>query len=235
MSGAWRQEWAQSIRKATGLSLTTRMVAQVLALDYANRDTGQCNPSRRTLADHLDVSEATIKRALAELTRAGWLGRTDGTARGRTVSYTFLAPGKVVAFSAKQKSDAGHARPAIVDGTRVKSARNAGQICTSPYKGRNQVKNHGARRDQSCAYPVDQACLIKAGSHRETAWNEWLAANGWPCLTDVGFQEQGMDSQSFLMPFAFPPADGDETGLRIVQRFLDWSTSRSSDQRERMA
>ena len=32
MSGAWRQEWAQAVRRCKGLSMTARML-QVLALD----------------------------------------------------------------------------------------------------------------------------------------------------------------------------------------------------------
>jgi DNA-binding transcriptional MocR family regulator len=145
MTGAWRQEWAQALRSARGLSMTARMVGQVLALDFANAATGQCNPSRATLARHLEVSEATIKRALNELIKAGWLSRSTATARNRMASYTFLSPGKVVAFDTAKPKNAGHARPAMQGGTRVKSAPNAGQICTPPYKGRNQVKNQSAR------------------------------------------------------------------------------------------
>ena len=42
MTGTWRHEWAEAVRSAADLSMTARMVGQVLALDFANADTGQC-------------------------------------------------------------------------------------------------------------------------------------------------------------------------------------------------
>ncbi|WP_208353101.1 helix-turn-helix domain-containing protein [Pseudaestuariivita rosea] len=121
MSASWRQEWAQAIRAATELSMTARMLGQVLALDYANGQTGQCNPSRETLARHLGVSEGTIKRAISDLVKAGWLARTEATGRNRTVQYSFLSPGTVVGFNTNKRRDAGQKRPVIRGSTRVKS------------------------------------------------------------------------------------------------------------------
>lgn len=148
-TGKLRQEWAQAVRAAHGLSMTARLVGQALALDFANRDTGQCNPSRKKLAEHLGVHESTIKRALAELVNGGWLSKTTATARNRTAQHTFLIPGKsrgeVVKFPTEKASNAGQKRPAIDGGTGGKSEPNAGQICTAPYKGRNQVLNQGVR------------------------------------------------------------------------------------------
>lgn len=224
MSGAWRQEWAAAVRQCRDLSMTAKMVAQVLALDFANRETGQCNPRRATLADHLSVSEATIKRALAELTDAGWLGRTGATARNRTVNYTFLSPGKVVAFGPRDRSNAGHERPAIETGTRVKSDPNAGQICTRPYKGRNLVKNQGARATRAeHEWPIDQIEVIERQSHRVDAWNRWLTAHGWPELQAIGPRLMRREGSGWLMPFAMPPGEGDSTKVRITERLLTWA------------
>ena len=96
MGNRSHQEWAQAVRACRALSSTARLVAQSLALDWANRDTGQCNPKRSTLADHLGFSVDTIKRALAELEREGWLAKVAGRGRGVHSSFTFLTPGNVV-------------------------------------------------------------------------------------------------------------------------------------------
>lgn len=226
MSGAWRQEWAAAVRTARDLSMTAKMLAQVLALDFANRDTGQCNPSRQTLADHLGVSEATVKRALSDLTAAGWLGRTGATARNRTASYTFLSPGKVVAFGPRPQANTGQKRPATTPGTRVKSAPNAGQICTSPYKGRNLVKNQSARPTASAQdCPVRQVVEIAPGSHRHVAWDRWLADHGWPRLGELGERVMQRKGEGWLMPSTMPPDDADGIGQQVAERYLTWATT----------
>lgn len=214
MSGAWRQEWAQAVRAQADLSMTARMLAQVLALDFANASTGQCNPSRQTLADHLGVSEATIKRALADLTAAGWLGRTALTARNRTVSYTFLSPGKVVAFAPVTTANAGQKRPAIGAGTRVKSAPNAGQICTSPIIRQEPSKNQtGARggdagrieEDQPAPRPVPGRVIAQSDQPGIAAWERWLSAQGLPPLANVTDICREGELVGYRVPSKHPP------------------------------
>jgi len=233
MTGAWRQEWAAAVRQCRDLSMTAKMVAQVLALDFANRDTGQCNPSRATLADHLGVSEATIKRALADLTRLGWLGRTGETGRNRTASYSFLSPGKVVAFGPQNGANAGQKRPAIDGGTRVKSAPNAGQICTPPYKGRNLVKNLEAREAGEC--PVDRIEVAHLGEHRAEAWNEWLGRNGWPSLSELGQRASDAKGAGWRVPSPIPPKDRESIGWTIAEKYFAWAAARLEDRRQGVA
>ncbi|WP_306111564.1 MULTISPECIES: helix-turn-helix domain-containing protein [unclassified Roseovarius] len=235
--GNWRQEWAQAVRRASDLSTTARLVGQALALDFANGSTGQCNPSRETLADHLCVSEATIKRALADLVNGGWLSKTTGTARNRTAQHTFLIPGKsrgeVVQFTGQRARNAGQKRPAIDDGTRVKSEPNAGQICATPYKGRNQVKNQSAREQGSTvASPVWQSALIEPGSHRESTWNAWLAEKGWPSVSELGVRHSDASGVGWRMPFAFPPNDSGSIQASITEKYLNWASARMIEQKD---
>lgn len=232
----WRQEWAQAVRKARDLPTTAKLVGQVLALDFANGGTGQCNPSRETIADHLGVSEATIKRALSDLVKAGWLGRTSETSRNKTVSYTFLSPGKVVQFTPAKAPNAGQNRPAMEDGTRVKSDPNAGQICTPPYKGRNQVRNQEAREGgNGTACPVQHAALIEADSHRETEWNAWLVEHRWPTVAQLGIRHSDASGVGWRMPFPLPPRNGDIIETRITEKFLSWASGRMIERKERQA
>lgn len=235
--GNWRQEWAQAVRRAHSLSMTARLLGQALALDFANGSTGQCNPSRETLADHLGVSEATIKRALADLVKGGWLHKTTDTSRNRTAKYTFLiageSRGKVVQFTGGKDQNAGQIRPALHDGTGVKSDPNAGQICTAPYKGRNQVRNQGAREQvRDVASPVWQAALIEPGSHRESEWNAWLDRHGWPSVADLGIRYSDATGAGWRMPFPMPPRHADSIEARIAEKYLSWASARMIERKE---
>lgn len=73
--------------------MSARVVGQALALDLTNDSIGWCKPSREELADDLCTSEATVRRALAELVEGGWLSKAIVTARNRTARYTFRVPG----------------------------------------------------------------------------------------------------------------------------------------------
>ncbi|MEQ9257500.1 MAG: helix-turn-helix domain-containing protein [Roseovarius sp.] len=235
--GNWRQEWAQALRRSHGLSMTARMVGQALALDFANGSTGQCNPSRERLANHLGVHQSTIKRALADLVNAGWLSKTTDTARNRTAQHTFLIPGRsrgeVVQFPPEKVANAGQKRPAIDERTRVKSEPNAGQICTAPYKGRNQVKNQGARATASeVASPPWQAALVEPGSHRENAWNAWLAERGWPSVAELGIRHSDPTGTGYRMPFAVPPSAGESIEGKITEKFLSWACARMIERQD---
>lgn len=64
-----------------GLSFAARAVYGALAA-HADRD-GRCWPSQATLAAKLHTSEATVKRAIAELRKAGAVTATPRHTRGR--------------------------------------------------------------------------------------------------------------------------------------------------------
>lgn len=224
-----RHAWAQMVRKNHDLSMTARVVGQVLALDFANERTGQCNPKEKLLCTHLGVSGSTVKRALAELRKAGLLGDTTQTAPGISVSYTLIRQGDVAAFAPRQASDGGHIRPAPAAKTGVKSAENEGHFCNSPYKGKNQAKNKRARARDAC--PVDQAVVVGPGSHRECAWNDWLATRKFPTVAELGVRHSDQTSVGWRMPFVAPPRDDDEIESRITEKFLSWALGRMRQRR----
>jgi hypothetical protein len=222
MSNKWRQEWAQAVRRARGLSMTARMVGQVLALDFANADTGQCNPSHSTLAAHLDVSVDTIKRAVRELARAGWLTKTPGQHRGHSSQFTFLSPGKVVSFADSKPGTGAETRAATGEkgGHRCtpcqpekggKSAPEGGQICTPLYKGRNQVRTKGASAwsaHRFSANAFDGPTLIPTEDHEAmTAWGLWLSGQGFPPLLSLPIVQTSAEKRrSFVaLPWKRPP------------------------------
>lgn len=247
MSGAWRYEWAAAVRKCADLNATARLVANVLALDFANSDTGQCNPSQDTLADHLGVSVDTIKRALRDLKAAGFLATRPGRWRGATASYEFLSPGKVVAMTpgtapnrrdGKAATGADHARKGGQactpnrQGKGCKSARKGVQICTDHIR-KEPCKNILARPSDAC--PVGRLVIVPDAGNGADAWASWLRKGGWPTLDQIGIRSGAETGAGWVLPAPTPPADGDDLGRSIAQRYLDWVVGRMTDARTRVA
>lgn len=95
----WRQQrwgWMESVRRDSSLSPMARLVADTLVLEFANRETHRCDPSRRQLADIHGCSEDTIKRVIKELIDAEWIVVLAGVGRGRSTQYGFLTRAKIV-------------------------------------------------------------------------------------------------------------------------------------------
>jgi len=88
--------WMESVRRDVDLSMTARLLAHVLVLDFANRSTLRCNPSRAELGRVLGVSESTVKRAIAELVAGGWITAEGGCGRGHSTGYGFLSKARIV-------------------------------------------------------------------------------------------------------------------------------------------
>ncbi|SHI90730.1 helix-turn-helix domain-containing protein [Wenxinia saemankumensis] len=102
--GEWearRWEWMESVRRDAGLSATARLVAHALALDYANRATGECNPGPKHIGVTLGFSVDTAKRAIAELVAAGWIVReSNGPGRSNAARISFLSRAQVIEYKA---------------------------------------------------------------------------------------------------------------------------------------
>lgn len=117
---AWHRAkwpWLRAVRRSERLSPMARLIACELVLDIADRNTGRCNPSPHSIADRLGCSADTVKRALSDLTKAGFIARTGGAGgRGQAAAITFLttadvlsiqsdAPGKPAAKSTETGAD----------------------------------------------------------------------------------------------------------------------------------
>lgn len=98
-----RFEWQKAVLQSADLNATAKALASAMAVQFANDETGQLNPSVTTLADYLKASKASIKRAVKALVDGGWLGRTEGRGRGNRTVYRLLSPGRVVALPARKK------------------------------------------------------------------------------------------------------------------------------------
>jgi len=75
-----RWAWKRGVRQDASLSDAAKVLAAALCDDWANHESGFCNPSVATLAKSLGKAERSIQRAIAALKAAGWL---DTVVRGR--------------------------------------------------------------------------------------------------------------------------------------------------------
>lgn len=64
--------------------------------------------------------------------------------------------------------------------------------------------------------------VVPYGSGEEDAWEDWLAANGFPPLGRIGKRvDVGMHS-GWDMPFSRPPRDPDSFDWGLAKRFAEW-------------
>lgn len=143
----WKNQrfgWLEGVRRDASLSPTAQIVAHVLALDFANRDTMRCDPSFRELALATGRSEDTMKRAVKALMHGGWLTFNRGLGRTNHSTYRFLTRAKIVALKggrfAPQKGgrNAGFSDPKKGADLHEKGGKSAsGYNIAKPYKNHN--------------------------------------------------------------------------------------------------
>lgn len=81
-------KWIASVSVDPKVSDIGVRVANYLA-HCMNGQTGQCNPSRITIAEALSKSESTVKRALRNLSESGWITKNGGGSGAKDkISYS---------------------------------------------------------------------------------------------------------------------------------------------------
>lgn len=83
-----RWDWKRGVRQDDRLPDAAKVLAAALCDDWANHNTGFCNPSVATLARALGKAERSVQRSIAALKAAGWLetvvrGRGDRGGHGK--------------------------------------------------------------------------------------------------------------------------------------------------------
>lgn len=218
-------EWLKALT-ATDLSDRAVRVANALALIYVNRKSGQCNPKRMTLADRLSVSEDTVKRALAELRKKGWL-IVVGHRHGSADSYRFVTPaGNVVALPVKSAAADRRNQPRPTDA-------KGGQDCHPSQKGKGgkSARERGANlplpiyepdsEPEARARPAPHlAVLVVSQSWQADEWNAWLVSHGRPLLSEL--RSLHVDG-GYCLPWQTPPKQGDGIGESVAIAIIEWA------------
>ncbi|MEM9578251.1 MAG: helix-turn-helix domain-containing protein [Pseudomonadota bacterium] len=233
-----RFQWLKAVMQSD-VSRTAKNVATVLAVQFSNDDTGQCNPRQTTIADSIGAHRDAVKRAIRELKNSGWLMVLEGRGRGRQSGYRLISPGKIVSISTAKKGDKvpdeKGDEPHPCSREKGDELRGKGGRTAHPHIRQEQTYEQSARETPAARgrCPCERLALIEPGSHREEAWNEWLTQRGWPTVADLRVKYQ----TGFGMPQPMPPSNNDPHGIaqRITERFLAWASARMIERREKMA
>ncbi|MCB1349281.1 MAG: hypothetical protein KDK11_11815 [Maritimibacter sp.] len=224
MSAAFlnRFEWLKAVMQAEDLNPAAKNVATALAVQFANDQTGQINPSVVTLADYLKTSGDTVKRAVRALVEGGWLGRTEGRGRGNRTTYILLSPGRVVAISDAKKGaglprekggsvalshmqkgadmheKGGNAAPSRIE----QSFEQNG----APAEGYRQAERYRHHRFAGNAW--EGPAMVSGADHAALGeWGRWLIAEGFPPLAAFPIKRAGgkRGSEFYGLPWKRPP------------------------------
>lgn len=223
-----RFEWLKAVLQSD-VPDRAKVLASVLAVQFGNDETGQINPGLDRLAQYVRASEDTVRRGVADLEKAGWLGRTAGQGRGNRTVYVLLTPGNVVALrpTAKGRTPANSAKvqPAKrsqncnLNGKTKgrKTAAKRSQNCNPLYKDEQSFEQKsGGRPSPQCYAP------IKAGSWHALEWNYWLSDHQQPPLASLrALHIEG----GYAPPFRAPPKPHDTLPTNIALAVVEWAKS----------
>lgn len=221
-----RYEWAKAVLRAD-LPDRAKVVAASLAYENFNEETGQCNPSQATIAANIGRHLDTVKRALDDLAKAGWLVQVATNGRGNWTGYVLTSPGNIVPIRRATTSIHG-ARPAVnapeKGGQRCGASLTKGGIAAK--KGGHRCSSH-IRKEQSYEQKKgvrprpDLAAVVQAGSWYALEWNKWISDNGYQ--TDLmSLPALHTEDGNYLLPWGRPPHCAG-TQAAIAKKIIEWA------------
>lgn len=236
-----RWVWLKAVTADSDLLPMARLLANVLAQGFSNHETAECNPGVAALMKALGASRRTVFRALADLEAAGWLSRCGGEAPNKAATYAFRYPERVPRMTPERVPPVTPQRVPTVTPERVPPVTPTGATeeipPTPPYKDKpNMNQNAGANRWPRAATkitvaggvrPTQISQLVEVGSAAESDWNGWLAARGFPALSEIGRKIGVGMLVGWDMPSRWPPSGSDEPATAVALRFAEWLRSKA--------
>ena len=189
--------WLEDVTCAP-LSDRAVRLANLLCLVYRNRDTGLICPTQQTMADRLGCSIDTVKRAVAELSKAGWIAVVPDRWRGAPSSYQLATRSGNVLALATPKGGRTAARTAAQ--TSRTEARSTG-------KGGRQAIRQAGRKP---APPPPGAVIDLDDAAGMKAWNRWLRSEGFGPLEASTFLAEAGPLRGHAVPKRHPPRRPDD-------------------------
>jgi hypothetical protein len=235
-----RFEWLKAVMQSEGLSPTAKNVAAALAVQFANVETGQINPSQTTLSNYLKVHKDTVKRVMRELKIAGWLLANGLGGRSKAPLLKLLTPGKIVPFRIEKR---GGELPPQAKKRGGDLCEKGGQITPSHIKDKQSLEQRGGQTPSKRPECLDQFAnrrfygnafdgprLIPSTEHHAlNEWNEWLVQHGLPRPCEMPIKQNGerRNSFGFWLPSKRPPATDTEErqASSYFEAISDWEVS----------
>lgn len=240
-----RFEWAKAVLQQEGLSGTAKNIAAALAMQFANGETGQINPSQETLSDYIKVHRDTIKKALRELRNAGWLLCLGDGGRGKAPKMRLLSPSKMIPFR-QHKGGANDPTQAKKRGGDLQP--KGGQITPSHYKEEQSLE----QREE--AIPTIRPEVLKQFDKHHfdgnpfdglrsvpktewaalNDWARWLSDRGLPNLCHMPIRQKDAKKKTicFWLPSKTPPTSprASEGALHFFETLIEGEVSRYAAQ-----
>ena len=175
-----RFEWLKAVLQSDILD-RAKVLASALAIQFGNDETGQINPALDTLATYLRTSEDTVRRALADLIKTGWLARTVGMGRGNRSAYVLLSPGSVVALrpaqGGRKATEAPKQKVARVQSNVAGKGRTA--AAKRSHGCNSHIMQEQSSEQRKGARPSPHLSVrVAGGSWQALEWNKWLSDEG---------------------------------------------------------
>tara|TARA_R100000789_G_scaffold25953_1_gene28932 strand:- start:221 stop:997 length:777 start_codon:yes stop_codon:yes gene_type:complete len=251
-----RHEWLKGVTQDADLPDRVTKVAVAL-WSFANDKTGQLNPSVPALADFIQRSTDTVKRAISDLVKAGWLHRTEGRGWGNKTIYTLCSKGEVVAFPGAKKgadlhpSKGGSAAP--LEKRKGAVLREKGGSAAPFYYKEEQPNEQKKRTKADESFTPHSSALHRFKDHRfpgsafdglrhvplsdweaTNKWAEWLELEGFPklCRLPIGRKAENGNETYFSLPSKTPPTcqAGRVEARKFFEVLLDVEGSRHAAQ-----
>lgn len=211
-----RFEWLKAVLQA-GLPARASTLASALAVEFCNDETGQINPAIETLARYLGWSKDTVRRAIADLSSAGWLNRFAGDGRGNKSRYVLLSPGAVVPLRPHKGSQNSNPLRKIKGRN---PAPKGSQPCSS------HIRKEQSSEQRAGARPCSHLHIaVVPGSEQHERWDAWLDQRGLPPLDQMQRLRRG---EVFDLLHRRPPSPGSVEEM-LNDRFFAWAMASESE------
>jgi hypothetical protein len=204
-----RYAWLKAVMASDLVTPSAKNVAAMLALEFANVETLQCNPSIDRLGEVVSLSRSSVKRAVAELEVAGFLGVKRACGRGKSSHFSFL---RVDEFAAsKQSENSSNVTPFPVkkraSGEPFSQTEKGSDMRRKVFAGEPAYKNHKGTKKDTPEQPRFNAFEVEVVDGKgPDAWDGWLIANGYPPSAEILPLRKMASKGGVFLPSRHPPS-----------------------------
>ena len=158
-----RSQWSGAVVQDKKLSSNARLLAVLLASEFADRDSGTAYPGQVELAKRIGVSDRTIRTLVKELETRRWLTTRSRRGRSGSTHYT-LSIGKVGIRDDQVDRETENQAPED-----WKPASGHGGLDRKPSSGPNDLDRKPASKNTGSQFPPNLEYELKKNARAREA------------------------------------------------------------------